>query len=306
MKVYITAEYPFIIKKNGDFLGKSIDNSITAYSTETDFFEVYPLISAMPRILIFDKDFCKKTDKKIIKVDLKGGYFVKLLAPDLIEPFSVISQSKIAGALVTTYRENGLKISIETNNDFTVFSPNCEVDLSEFYSNGRAFLVCKCLFRVVIFDVSNSITKVLDHTADEWNFTDVITAKTTIKDMAKHVLTTSFSFDGNAFTPTTSSLSYSPRFSPNNLPLKHLPFAFAEEVIVGGDLTPYLSNNLKENLSAIKSYFGIAKGVFPPPEFKNPFNPLILYKRDENVYFARYLSVDFNGRLITNLKLNDF
>lgn len=305
MKVYITADYPFIIKKNGGVLS-SVTDFVKADADKSDFFEIYPVIPQMPRVLVFNENFIASYDKNIIKVDLKGGYFVKLLQSQESEKFSVISQTKLCGALVTVYCDNGRKISVETNNDFLVFPVTDEVETSEFIFDGKKFIACKCKNRLIILDVSGKIKKCLDCAADEWILTDGLKSINKLKDMAKHVVTTNFHHNGEFFVPQKSSVGFDQRFSPHKLPIKHLPFAFAEELIAGGELTSYLTIELADKTDELKAYFGKALGVFPPPEFKNPFNPMILYKRGENSYFTRYLSVEFQGRLIKNLKLNDF
>ncbi len=305
MKVYITAEYRFIIKKNGNVLSSATE-FIKTNADKTDFFEIYPTISEMPRVLIFNENFINEYDKNVIKVDLKGGYFVKLLKNGENEPFGIISQKKACGALVTVYNDNGAKMSVETDKDFLVFPTSKDVEVSEFSYNGKLFLACKNNDGIIILDVAEKIKKILDCAADEWILTDELKSINKIKDMAKHVVTTNFYYNGEIFVPQKSEITYDQTFSPHKLPLKHLPFAFAEELIVGGNLTPYLSSELADKTQDLINYFGNALGVFPPPEFKNPFTPAILYKRGKNNYFTRYLSVEFQGRLIKNLKLNDF
>lgn len=307
MIVYITAEFPFVLKRKGAVTESAADNLCKAEASENEVIEICPLSPVMPRWIRIDDSFLKTRDKTMIKADLGGGAFIKLLAPKEQCPFTLVEQKRFKNALITVYKENGLKISIETNSDFILFSPDGDdAKITELNIGGETFVAVECEKRLAIFTADGKTEKVFDGAADGFSYESGLVTKTEYKDMAKHVLTTHWKYSGGAFTPERSSLTKSETFSPGALPHKLLPYAFAEALLTGDDLSPYLSDSMKGNAEALKSYFGEFIGVFPPPAFKSPYRPALLYKRAENVYYCKYLECEFAGRAITNVRLSEF
>lgn len=308
MIVYIAAEYPFVLKQDGRTIKNNDDGLYSAILNECGLLEVCPLIPALPRYVTYDYCTSEISDPTAVKADLGGGVFVKFKNTPTAAPFALVSQKRFNNALITVYRETGLKISVETRNDFALFvADGDEAETGEINVGGKSFLYAECGKRLMIFDTNEKITRVFDGATDGWKCENGAIATTTdYRDMAKHKLTARLTFDGTAFTASGSELIKDERFTPSKLPHRLLPFAFAEAVIAGDDLTPYLAENLTDKTDALRSYFGGAKGVFPSPPFKNSHRPAVVYKRAENVYFCRYLECEFKGRLITNIKLSDF
>jgi len=308
MIVYIAAEFPFVLKKDGRTIKKNDGGLYVADLNAGELLEVCPLIPALPRYVTHEYCISEISDPTAVKADLGGGVFIKFKNMPTAAPFTLVSQKRFNNALITVYRETGLKISVETRNDFALFvADGDEAEIGEINVGGKNYLYAECGKRLMIFNTGEKITRVFDGATDGWKCENGALATTTdFRDMAKHKLTVHLTFDGTAFTAAKSELEKDGRFTPSKLPHKLLPFAFAEAVIAGDDISPYLAETLTDKTDALRNYFGNAKGVFPSPPFKNPHRPAVVYKRAENIYFCRYLECEFKGRLITNIKLSDF
>lgn len=305
MIVYVTAEYPFALKKNGAvvFCG---GETAAVDAAARDLLEICPLIAAPTRGFFCDEKFMRQSEQSLLKADLRGGAFLRFLAPEGGAPFAVISQQRFSEASVTMYRDGGLKCAIETRGDFvTLPLRGDEAEAREITADGAKFIAVSCGNRLLIFSAGEKIAIAFDAAADEWSCEGSLSTVVKCRDMAKHVISTAYRYSGGVFAAEKTELARDPSFSPSGLPLKLLPFAFAEAALTGDDLEPYLAENLKGKTESLRKYFGAAKGVFPPPDFRKGNNPAILYQLAENVYFCRYLSCEFAGREITNLRLEE-
>lgn len=302
MTVYINAEFPFAVKLNGIFI-----NAEKSFCVKnTDIVEVCPLIDVPARTFVFDENFIKYAEKGVIKVDLKGGYFIKLLKPD-VSPFCILTQEKFSFGTVTVYKENGVKVLIETPNDFFLYVSTCEeVSVKESFINGYTFLFLSEKENLTVFTVRPKIKKVFESAFSSFEINGDLIINTELNDIAKHKISATFSFDGNSFVKNSAVLSKKTDFSYEDLPDKLLPFAFCEAVIAGEQLDVFLADDLLKKDDQIREYFSNPLGVFPSPRFKDASRPAILYKKEKNVYFVRYFSCKMHNRKIENLVLEDF
>lgn len=105
------------------------------------------------------------------------------------------------------------------------------------------------------------------------------------------------------FTPSgTDGKRKSEFFDIAKLPRQLIPYAFLEEMQVGGDFTEYLSPSLIENKDMLRDFFGNYIGVMPPPFFRKPEEVGVVYKKIERIYFTKYYIFEFENGKISNVK----
>lgn len=309
MFTFICAEYPFALKMNGILTPRRDGAAIN--TTERDLLETVPLAPVMPRGFFVDEPFMSASEPDVLKVDLRGGAFIKLLTPEEKTPFTAILQQKLNGALVTVYRENGLKLTAETANDAYI----CPLprNLSDFhaedaYLGGNRFIAVSAHASgyeyLLLLATDGGLHPAFESTVDGFSLDGELKTTTVYKDIAKHRAENSWVYSGGKFIPDKCTLSCGEHYSPNNLPIKLLPYAFCEALQSGDDLAPFISQALLNNADKLKSYLGEVVACIPPPTFRNKSEVGLVYKRGENLYECKYLTCEFEGRAICNVRLN--
>jgi hypothetical protein len=124
-------------------------------------------------------------------------------------------------------------------------------------------------------------------------------------DIAKHQVTSYWTFDGINLKEKDRKVTSQKPIDPKKLPQSILPYAFLEELLVGGDVLPFVCGTVKENAQKLKEFLGEFIGVFPPPEFKDISLVGIIYNQGKNTYKAQYLCFEFTNNLISNVKKAD-
>jgi hypothetical protein len=305
MYYYFSADYTAGLKLNGKYLGL-IDSSITGVSVldERTFIEICPINSTERTInFVLNDDFISNPPPCVKVTDLKGGYLIKLVKTYLGGEFKVLSQQKYNDLIVTVYNENGVKISIETQKDFLIENIPTDSSIVNFYRPEFDSNLIAVAFRgkktlLTIFSTADKISKVFFGLVDEFCFEKEFITTENFLDIAKHTLKISWQFNGDSFYEKERVLECSSTFNKENLNEKVLPFAFLEELMLCGDIKQYLADNLIENASKLKSFFGDYIGVMPPPSFRVINEVGLIYKQTENSYFVNYFSFEVeNGKI---------
>jgi hypothetical protein len=239
--------------------------------------------------------------------DLKGGNLIKFLPQHKDGAFKIICQQKFSDAVCTLFNENGIKLSIETHDDFYAENLNLKTATAkiERFSLGQSNFVAIFLEDISLLSVyciSNKINPVFCRTVDAFDFANGFTTTESLKDMAKHQVVSVWEENGGRLKEKSRSVSRAEKFDKDKLPLPLLPYAFIEEFLVGGEFLDYLSNEMKEKATHLKGFFGDFIGVMPPPEFIPQEQVGLIYRKKENAYQVEYYDFEFVDRKISNIK----
>ena len=83
---------------------------------------------------------------------------------------------------------------------------------------------------------------------------------------------------------------------------KLVPYAMLEELLVGGNVKPYLTGTVLENCDKLPSFFGDFIGVMPPPFFRNSQEVGLIYKNATNKYTVEYFTFEYTEKKLSGIK----
>lgn len=309
MYYYFSAKFPAVLKIDGIYHGE-IDQKLKKIEllSNDSFIEVCPLeLSQFPFSFILNQKFLFAPPNGVSVVDLKGGYLIEFNFLQDNSPFTILSQEKFSHAIVTVFKENGLKVSIETPNNFfaetvpfycksasiTCFSLANKRFVAICFSGNNTLLNCYLL--------EGKIQKMFSKNVCDFSFENGFSTTEDFLDIAKHKLTCSWRFEMDKLVKGQTSLSTKENFCIDNLPTHIVGYAFLEELLCGGDITDYLADNIKENQNYLTEYFGEFLGIMPPPDFRD-FNEIgLIYKCSENKYKVEYFKFELQSKRICNI-----
>ena len=314
MFFYFYSYSPAIIKINGVYNGKINDRFKRLFIDllNPPFVEICFLYAkSLPLYFMLDKDFLLSPPDFVAITDLKGGYAITINEAQSSCPFTIINQQKHSFAVATVFKDNGLKLSIETPNDF--YAQNiafcCDsAEIIPFCLDNQQFLAINFLGEknlLLCYLIDNKVTEVFSKTAVEFCFENGFTTTEKHLDIAKHKITCSWKFDGNKLLPMNTTTEKDCDFNINNLIDSVLPYAFLEDFMLGDNVQEYLSDSVKQNFQFLKEYLGEYIGVFPPPSFRKFDEVALLYKNGHNKYNVEYFNFEILNRKICNIKRSD-
>ncbi len=312
MVFYFSSDFPSAIKLGGIFYGR-LDKTVKKIKMDLPtFVEICPLNEHSNTLnLLIDQDFLSSPPNCVSVTDLKGSYLIKAHRIPCNLPFKLISQSKENNALVTLFTENTFKISIETGDNFFADSFDFSVENAkvEFVNAYNQPLVAITLFLdlplLVVYSLQPNIQKVFSREISSVCFENGIKTTHEFLDMAKHTLTIEWDLIDGAFKEKSRLVTAKKNIKLSELPLDLLPFAFLEELLVGGDYKKFLCDNALENADKLPTFLGNFIGVFPPPEFRKENEVGLVYSCEKNTYTTEYFSFEMKDDLIFNVKKTD-
>lgn len=303
MYCYFLCDVPCAIKVNGAFIGVASKN-LSFIECDKCFLEFIPLDEGFDKIcFLFDK--ARPISSKNTKIiDLYGGF---LLIPQFFRrtdgEFRLIDKKAFdlpIPTLVTYFNQNGHKLCISKENDFYVeaipFTPN-EVKFDACMHNGNQYLVAICIANrteVLAFKISDKISLAFKNLCDGYSFSkNQLSTLEKKNDLLGHTIYSTWQFDDSV---KLKSYKTSYERQPFTLPEKLFAFAFFEEVIIGGDLSQFLSPALNARSHEIKEFLGDFTRVLPPPHFAD--DDLIALLFADKIEYAK---VSITNGLISNL-----
>lgn len=312
MFYYFSAEFPSAIKINGVYFG-IISDTVKSIRIDCDktFLEVCPLNSFERSFnFLLDQNFLTLPPENVCITDLKGGYLIKFLKCYSGGEFKILGQQKYPDLLVTAFNENGIKISIETANDFFAEPILYDATSVNFYRTNLypnliavEFLGEKTLLNV--YDLSNTIHKVFSRVVDSFNYENEFSTTENFLDMAKHTLTCTWEYENFCIKEKERKVTKSERFNKDCLTDKLIPYAFLEEFLLKGEFREYLTGNVLNNADKLFGFFGEFIGIFPPPEFRDINQVGLVYHKQKNCYYVEYFYFDLLDKKITNIRKCD-
>ena len=123
-----------------------------------------------------------------------------------------------------------------------------------------------------------------------------------MKDISKHIIEINWQFTNGEFVEGQKSITQSESFCIGNLPKDILPYAFLEDLLVGGEIKEYLTEDMFSKSNKLKGFFGEFLGVCPPPTFRNATEVGLIYAKDTNIFEVNYFIFEFENGKICNIK----
>lgn len=310
MYIYFSSSYPSAVKLNGLYLG-IIENTVKFCDVnlnDSTLVELCPIGKGSSVSFVLNSSTISSLPENVCVTDLKGGYLFHAKQNTTVGDFNIICQEKFHDAVITVFNENGLKISIETQNDF--FADNLPLiihtaKIKRFTESGKDFVLIELSGKentINVYSLNGNIKRTFTDTVDSYQTDGNFTTLKTFKDIAKHKVSSTWRFENQSFTEIDRKISTSEFFNVDKLNQKILPYAFLEELYVGGDVSIYLGGNVLENKDKLRGFFGKFIGIMPPPIFRNENEIGLIYKKSDRFYYVDYLSVTMENRKIINLK----
>lgn len=312
MYCYFSSEHPLAVKINGAFFGR-IDGDAKGIriDEESVFIEVCPLTFGETFGFVLDKNFLFNPPKHISVADLKGGFFIRISLPENFNGFNLVAQEKYPDAIVTVFSENGLKTSIETpqsffSDNFLFTTDTAEISRINISDKDVIAIFFNKKSAVYLYELTDKIKKLGVILADSFFFNNgFLYTALTKKDIAKHKIESAYIISDGKIYEKERKISPSSEFDKTAISERLIPFAFFEELSLGGDYGFYLSDGVNKNADKLKSYFGDFLSVMPPPPFRNVNEIGLIYKTGENKYTVDYATVEIENGKIVNLKRSD-
>ncbi len=309
MYYYFSSNYPAVIKINGIYYGTVYDTikSITVEPNSVPFIEICPLIANVNAInVLLDDKFICSPPENVAVTNMKGGYLIKFIKNVKSDEFKILTQQKYPYAVATVFNENGLKLSIETPNDF--FAQNFSFDATSAQIEAFDVSGVKMIYVLLIGDkkilcvyhIDTKVTKLFEREVYSFSTDGQLITTEKLFDIAKHEMKIYWKFDGTCFKEQNRMVSCSDKFNIDRLPEKLIPYAFLEELYAGGRIDGYLADNVIKNINMVKDYFGEFIGIMPPPAFRSPFEIGLIYQKTATTYYVEYFTFSISNRKITN------
>lgn len=311
MYFYFSSDSPAAIKISGIYYA-SVFKSVAFL----DFYPPYPLVEILPLssnkngfAFFPDENFLSNPPQNVTVTDLKGGYFLDFSFSEEYGKFRVIGQKKFPDAAVTLFFDNGYKLSLETARGFLAENYSFAVEKAEFTRHD--FFGAKTVFAeyfsgavkiLNVYSVSGEPKLIFSREIEDFTVTAAgFTVTEKKKDAAKHVVKSVWEITESRAEEKERTVSHAAGFDLSSIPEKLIPYAFTEELLVGGDIGGYLGGTVKENAENLKPFFGDFIGVFPPPIFRNPDEVGVIYKLKDRSYAAEYFTFTVENRKITGI-----
>ncbi len=312
MYYYFSSEYPAVLKLNGIYYGL-INDSVKAINLldGQTFAEICPLDGKGQSVNFMLVLGGKIVNEKLSVTDLKGGFLIKALMCEQNTQFNILTQRKFDDAVITVFNDNGLKVSVETPTDF--FADNFELRAQSaeiFRTDNFGVKLLAVKFNgnktsLVAYAINQKINKIFFDHVDDFSLDENFITHKSYRDMAKHSVKTEWEYLNGKLTAKKHTVTCGKRLEVPTLHTRLLPYAFFEELLVGGNVEPFLSPSMQKNAKHLKGYLGEFIGVMPPPIFRKIEEIGLIYKVGEKDYQVNYCTVDLENHLICNVKKAD-
>lgn len=313
MYCYFTGKRRAALKINGAFAGYlSKTPLLINIAGEPPFIEICPTDSAYGYLsFVPDNGFFANPREGLTVTDLKGGYLVNV-SPVSGGALKVVATERFTNATATVYGKDGCRVEIAVGgNLFTEELPfrclSAKI-LKENIGVPNALIIAFNEPETVlaVYTLSLDVKKIFLRRVASFSTDGVLVTTETFCDVAKHNVKTEWFYSNGTLTQKSKSITVSPAFEPRNLVKGVIPYAFAEEYVIGGDYSVYLGGNVLQNADKLRPYLGDAIGVMPPPFFRNADEVGLIYKTGKNTYRIDYCVFNVENKKIVNLKKVDY
>ena len=284
MFCYFSSATPCALKVNGNFVGKVTVNP-SFLDLEQAFLEFVPLDQSLDcACYLLDKNQ-PVSCKNVQIIDLYGGF---LFLPKFVRK-SFGSTEIVVNKIfplnnpvqVSCFNQGDGKIFLRTESDLFIESTPFALTDVRFEScafNGREYLliICVCGKTVIYgYEIGKKITPVFKNVCDGFGFDgNLLRMFENKNDLLRHTLSTTWEF---ADSVKLKSQTITAKRAVYSLPDALVPYAFFEEILLGGDVANFLTPRLKPRAKEFKEFLGDFKGILPPPHFVGDDFVTLLY-----------------------------
>ncbi len=260
MRVYFLSEKPCYLKAAGLPVGTVDGFERTAELDPADNVLLEFLCPGHhPVVCTFSEQFLFSPPEDIRLYFTKRGVAVYVAAFRPVDTaLRPLAQERIGDILCTLYRQGGVQLSVQTGEGFQIVDLGDEFAGAKIYPAGDDILL-EAPSAFCILDRNGTVLTKSEGTVSERG--RIVTADIPFHDSLGHIARCSY--EGGKLTACSILTSESPTAATYAL-------ALFETVLIGGDVLPFLAENLLEKASALGEYLG-------------PFRSVVLGNRPEEV-----------------------
>ncbi len=300
MNLYIFAEFPFALRAERNMLFKNVRRCDLRVENNR-LVELLPLDGSPVRAFVPDERFFSLSSPDVVKVLMKNGAALQFEKSANPVGFAVLDQKKLQDALLTAFSDGCYKFSVEIPGNYRILSLKEKIDaIGEFYLSSHRFFYAYTEKKRLICLSGEDLRTVFDKPAESYFFDGDFVTETVLGGTPR-LIRTEWEYEGDSFRPRRAETT--PSVVKHPLCDEILPYAFAEAVLAGDDLAPFLAPDLLPNARFLRDYLGNYSGVFPPPRRENDILPALLYPVKENIYRTKSLKCEILNGKIVNLTL---
>ncbi len=312
MYYYFSSATKCAIKLNGIYFGIISDSVKAINIDDCPLVEICPLTPNDSQInFLLSPEFLSSPPDRILVTDMQGGFLIRIQKNYATGDFSVIAQEKFSDLVATVFIENGLKISIETTNGFfadsiRLISHKATIQRATFCGHAFVLVFIEGEENLLnVYSLGQQIEKVFSRNVNEYSFENELFTVNKYEDILKHTVNSKWLYENSAFIQKEKTISYDTTIELSSLPQKIIPFAFFEEVLIGGNINNFLSESILPNADRIKEYLGDFIGIMPPPPYRNIDEVGLVYPNGQNKYKVNYFTCEMERNKICNIKKAD-
>lgn len=201
---------------------------------------------------------------------------------------------------ITVYSDGAIFLNCRGfNEEVRLEVPFAPTDIEVYPVGGSLFLADlkgKMHF-VVIFSVPSLKVEFTD-LCDEFTIGEILSVTKIHNGIGRHAETRQYNYDGKV---NLRNISFQSRYPYGVMPKEIIPLAFLEEVRLGVDYRHFLGDNLVNDYTAVKEFFGKIDFCLPPfyKEFKDTFSVIGSGK-------VKYVKFALENRKITDISLESY
>ena len=304
MRVHFLSYKPAILKLNGLYVGgiDLFERHIELDLSDSIMAEIVPGENLQPVNFFIDEkllfnpppymDVYLMSGEALIYIREYGNKNLKL---------EVLFQTRFCGNLITVFSQGGCYLSIE-GAAYSLFP------LTNRFINARSEEVTISNRPVLALWGGNSLIlisengrRIFTNTVESADFGDFLTVKVAFETCTAAKAEITYTYDGEKL-EQVSGKTYETHPAEENI----LHFAFFESVLVCGNFSEYLDEDLRKKADSLKSYLGEYVGVSVPTEKFYAENGAInaaglIYPKAANLFEVKYYAVDITHGKISNI-----
>lgn len=212
--------------------------------------------------------------------------------------FRVLKQAKSEGAVATLFRQGRLQLSLETEQGLFLFplSPLYQ-DAEIRFLNGLCLLEGKGILAVFSRTGKRLFEEKILHYSLE---NQELNATMPLSDSKKRVAEGAWTVQGDSLLQRSFSIRQSsPQKSEGEILEELLPYAFFENVLLGGDFAAMLHESILEKADHLKEYLGDFLSVTIT---KDPTVCGLVKKEKDRLFYLDYFAVEIKNGKISDIR----
>ena len=222
----------------------------------------------------------------------------------------VLAQERFGDALMTAFAEGKPQLSLETSGGFRLFDLPAadEYALGEQSIGGETFysVLCSRGGKQTLCLYSGAPREAFRDAVTGFDCGEKLRVTFAFADIAGHTAERTYRAENGNLAEESYTVRPRDGFAPEALHEKLIPFAFFQEILAGGDPSPYLSPALAERKELLKEYLGGFCGVYLPKEIfylvhgqRNAAG--LVYRRAKNAFEVKFFEAETRSGKITNI-----